>query len=258
MARFEPQEASGDRLADTLGAATEDLRAALEREAVDIIVKAREQAASIEEAARRRADQVEREAHVRAEEARARAEEADARAEEARSSHGDRIARLLEDVDAMEQRMQAMVGDLRRRLSGELEDIQAAAPQPQEDPVPGPEPTDRNGAGQVSSEEEAVSPPNPTGTDQAMAFSRPVPLSVATELDAAVERNPILDDMMRAQIVNLVESGATRADTERFLGRFRLGESYLGMLDEIFSQHGEARAPAGDRNKGRRFRRRGT
>jgi hypothetical protein len=91
-----------------------------------------------------------------------------------------------------------------------------------------------------------------------MAFSRPVPLSVATEVDAATERNPVLDDMMRAQIVNMVESGATRADAERFLGRFKLGESYLGMLDEIYSAHDEARTPAGNRSKRRRFRRRGT
>jgi hypothetical protein len=91
-----------------------------------------------------------------------------------------------------------------------------------------------------------------------MAFSRPVPMSVATEVDAATERNPVLDDMMRAQIMNMAESGATRADAERFLGRFKLGESYLGMLDEIYAAHDEARAPTGNRNRRRRFRRRGT
>ena len=99
MARFERQEASGDPLADTVGAATEQLRAALEREAVDIITKAREQAASIEEAARQRADEVEREA-------RARADEEVAWAEEGRVQ-SERIAGVLKGVADLEQRMLA-------------------------------------------------------------------------------------------------------------------------------------------------------
>jgi hypothetical protein len=252
LARFERQEATDDRLADTLGAATEQLRAALEREAVEIVSKAREQAASIEEAARQSAAEVEQQARAK----NAEAEEASARAEEARASQTDRIARLLEDVDAVEERMQAMFGDLRRRLSGELEDIQG--PSQHHDPIADPEPPASNGAGEASTGAEPLARPNPPGTDQAMAFSRPVPLSVATEVDAATERNPVLDDMMRAQIVNAAESGTTRADAERFLGRFKLGESYLGMLDEIYSAQNEARTPAGNRNRRRRFRRRGT
>jgi hypothetical protein len=250
LARFERQEATDVRLAETLGAATEQLRAAVEREAVEIVSKAREQAASIEEAARQSAAETERQA-------RARADEASARADEARASQADRIARLLEDVDAMEERMQAMFGDLRRRLSGELEDIRGPSSQPH-DPIADPGPPAWNGAGEASTGSEPVEQPNPLGTDQAMAFSRPVPLSVATEVDAATERNPVLDDMMRAQLMNMVESGSTRADAERFLGRFKLGESYLGMLDEIFSAHDEARTPAGNRSKRRRFRRRDT
>ena len=231
MARFERQEASVDRLADTVGAATEQLRAALEREAVDIISKAREQAASIEDAARQKADAVVREA-------RARADQEDARAEEARVSQSKRIAGVLADVDALEQRMLATIADLRRRLSSETE----------EEPVADHEPEDGNGA-----------PPAPAATNQAPAFSRPVPLSVAAEVDAATERNPVLDDMMRAQIVNMAASGTPRAEAERFLGRFKLGESYLDMLDEVYSEHDGTRTPGGDQsNKRRRFRRRDT
>ena len=248
MARPERQIASDDRLADTLGAATEQLRATLEREAADVIRRAQAQAASIEEAARQTAAEVEREAHERAREANARAEElraeADAesaRAEEARAWHSNRISRLLADVDAMEERMQAMVGDLRRRLNGELEDLGGPSPDPDARLVADTEP--------------------PPGPDQAMTFLRPVPLSVATEVDAAAdatERNPVLDDMMRAQIMSMFESGASRADAERFLRRFKLGESYLGMLDEIYSGHDETGTALVDRTRRRRFRRRGT
>jgi hypothetical protein len=258
LARFERQEATDDRLADTLGAATEQLRAALEREALEIVSKARERAASIEEAARQSAAEVERQARVRAEaaiaeadeasaraaEARTRADEESARAEEARASHAERIDRLLGDVDVMEERMQSMVGNLRRRLRGELEGM--------------PEGPAGNGASEVVSGQEQVPRPDPAGTDHAMTFSGPVPLSVATEVDAATERNPMLDNMMRAQIVSMAESGTTRADAERFLGRFKLGESYLGMLDEIYSEHHTGQTRAGERTKRRRFRRRGT
>jgi hypothetical protein len=231
LARFDRQEEAGDRLADTLGDATEQLRVALEREAVDIISKAREQAASLEEAARLEAASIEQAARQRADklerEARVRAEAASARAEEARASQSKRIAGVLKDVEDLEQRMLATVADLRRRLSSETED----------EPVAVPEPAAENGAPQ---------------------FSRPVPMSVAAQVGAATEPNPVLDDMMRAQIVNMAGSGTPRAEAERFLGRFKLGESYLGMLDEVYSEHDGTGAPAGDQSKRRRLRRRGT
>lgn len=213
-----------------MGAATEQLRAALEREAVDIISKAREQAASIEHAARQSADEVVREA-------RARADEEDARAQEARVSQSKRIAGVLEDVDDLERRMLATIADLRRRLSAETVD----------EPAAGPEPADGDGA-----------PPAPAATNQAPAFSRPVPLSVAAEVDAATERNPVLDDMMRAQLANMAGSGTPRAEAERFLGRFKLGESYLDMLDEVYSEADRTGTTAAAHSKRRRLIRRST
>ena len=56
------QQQPEDPLGASLGAATEQLRAALEREAVEIINRAREEAASIEDAARGRAEEIERHA----------------------------------------------------------------------------------------------------------------------------------------------------------------------------------------------------
>lgn len=221
MPRFERQEVSGDSLEDTVGAATEQLRATLEREAVEIISKAREQAAGIEQAARQSADEVVREA-------RARADEEDARAQEARVSQSKRIAAVLEDVDDLERRMLATIADLRRRLSAETVD----------EPVADPEPADGDGA-----------PPAPAATSE---------LSVAAEVDAATERNPVLDDMMRAQLLNMAGGGTPRAEAERFLGRFKLGESYLDMLDEVYSEEDGAATPTAVQSKRRRLIRRST
>ena len=270
MARFPRQEATDDRLAERLGAATEQLRVALEREAAEIIAKAREEAAGIEEEARHRAAETEQEALRRAEEASARADAANARAEElsakaeeesaraeaARASHADRIARALRDVDAMEERLQTTVADLRRRLSGELDEIRPLAQQ-QQQPVQEPEaPPVQEPEAPPAAVQVADDAPAEPEADQALAFSGPVPLSVATAVDSATEPNPVLDDMMRAQILNMKERGAPREEAERFLARFRLGESYLGILDDIYSEHREQDgAPQGKR---RRFRRRGS
>jgi cell division septum initiation protein DivIVA len=274
LARFERQEASEDRLANTLGAATEQLRAALEREAVEIINKAREEASGIEEDALRRADEIERdaratadEARVRADEATARAEtataqadEADARAREAQEAQSARIAALMRDVEGLEQRMLDAVRDLRSRLLSETAEVEAPPADRDEHPAAEPAPPDVNGAGpDLAAEEHAApsAPPEPD-TERAAPFSGPLPLNVATEVDAATERNPVLDQMMRAQLTSFAENGTARAEAERFLSRFKLGESYIGMLDEIYSRYEQERTPGGGQGKRRRFRRRGT
>jgi hypothetical protein len=235
LARFEPQEATDDRLADTLGAATEQLRAAVEREAVEIISQAREQAASIEEVARQKAHRMQRDAL--------------AREDEARHAHSDRIAELIDGVDALEHHINTMLDDLRSELSSVVADIRNDRPTAKATPGNEASQTDAESAGEAS-------PPDPVAQPEPSRDA--VPLSDATEVDAATERNPVLDEMMHAQIVNMVESGTTRDEAEAFLGRFRLGESYFGMLDEVYSDHDEARTRTGDRNKRRRFGRRAT
>jgi len=52
------------------------------------------------------------------------------------------------------------------------------------------------------------------------------------------------------------ENGDSREDAERFLGRFRLGESYVGVLDEIYPQDEGNRTSGQERGKRRRFIRR--
>ena len=279
MARFERQEASEDRLADTLGAATDQLRAALEREAVEIISKAREEASGIEEDALRRADEIEREARVTAEEARVRADEAtaraeaataqadeaDARAREAREAQSARIAALMRDVEGLEERMLDAVRDLRSRLLSETADIEpqtahveAPPSDPDEQPAAQAPPPEVNGAGRDLAAEEHPGPSAEAEPEPAVPFSGPLPLSVAAEVDAATERNPVLDQMMRAQLTTFAENGTARAEAERFLSRFKLGDSYIGMLDEIYFRHEQERTPGGGQGKRRRFRRRGT
>ena len=267
MARFERQEVTGDRLADTVGAATEQLRVALEREAVELISKAREEAAAIEEEARSRAAQAEEEARSKAvkteEEARAQAarieHEAHVKAEEARSVESDRIARLTLAVDALEERMVTALGDLRRQLESAAPAEAVSEPSrengaaPAEPEAPAPEAEQVPEAEEVAEREQV---PEPKAAGPATAFPRAIPLSVATEVDSATETNPVLDDMMRAQIQSMRENGDSREDAERFLGRFRLGESYVGLLDEIYPQDEGNRTSGQERGKRRRFIRR--
>lgn len=262
MARFERQEVTGDRLADTVGAATEQLRVALEREAVELINKAREEAAAIEEAARSKAAQAEDEARSRAvkteEEARTQAarieHEAHVKAEEARSVESDRIARLALAVDALEERMLTALGDLRRQLESAAPAEAVSEPSRENGAAPA-EPEPPAPAAEQAPEAERVPEPK-AAAGHATAFPRAIPLSVATEVDSATERNPVLDDMMRAQIQSMRENGDSREDAERFLGRFRLGESYVGLLDEIYPQDEGNRTSGQERGKRRRFIRR--
>ena len=63
---------------------------------------------------------------------------------------------------------------------------------------------------------------------------------------------------MRAQLMNMAGSGSPRAEAERFLARFKLGESYLDMLDEIYSEEDRTATPAAVQSKRRRLIRRRT
>jgi hypothetical protein len=244
----DPQQSPADALGASLGAATEQLRAALEREAVEVINKARAEAASIEEAAHSRAEQIE-------EDARSRAQDADAEAEEARYAQSRRVAQLLEGVEALEERMRSMFADLRTQLSSAIEENGQPPAEPVQAAAPTPWQALGNGGEETPVVEYRDPEPEPAERSKGMAFPKPIPLSLATEVDAATNPSPELDEMMRAQIVTLLETGKSRADAERFLSRFKFGESYAGMVDEIYS-HRESAGRPDDRGKRRRLGRR--
>jgi hypothetical protein len=42
--------------------------------------------------------------------------------------------------------------------------------------------------------------------------------------------------MIRSHIKTMFDGGRSRAEAERFLLRFRSGEKYLGVLDDVYSQ----------------------
>jgi hypothetical protein len=44
------------------------------------------------------------------------------------------------------------------------------------------------------------------------------------------------DQMIHGEIRRMFQSGKSREDVESFLARFELGDSYLGLLDELYSQ----------------------
>ena len=267
MAQFTPRDEGSDQVAGSVAAAAaSELRTALEREAAEIIARAREEGAGIEEAARRRAEATEHEARLRAEEvhelARARAAEierhARARAEEARGAESDRIAPLVRAVDALEERMLTTIGELRRQLESSLTEVERA---PDGDAVAPHEPTPENG--RPPEPDASRTPPvgrgEADGADPgpAVALPGPVPLSVATGIESAAQQNPLLDEMMRAQVASMRDSGRSRAEAERFLGRFEVGRGYVSLLDEFYPRQ-EAALPPGQRSRRRRFGRRGS
>jgi hypothetical protein len=236
MAELDPQEVPVHSLGPSLDAATEELRAALEREAADILRKAGERAARIENDALHRAEGMEREAQ--------------ARSQEILEREIDRWHRAIAKVDILEQRMQEMFAEVRECLTGVVgtaeQDGSQADVVEESQSANGPEPEALVGAVEGSQFD-----PEP-----ATVLPQPVPFSLATaEAEAASGRSPELDALVHAQIVSMRDAGRTRGEAQRFLLRFRSGSSYTGLLDDIYPEDTEASAPDSGAPKRRRFKR---
>ena len=223
MGRFDREDTEG--LPASLGSATEELRASVERQVREIVESAEQRASAIEDSALERAAQVERESQDSA--------------KELFHTSVERSDRMLEAIDALEREIGAVIGLLREeaeRLASELRagkvshDVQPAfnelvAEQADEEPA----------SAETFSEPEFEDEEAPIGVNGG---------------------SPEVRDMIHQQISNLRETGKPREDAQRFLLRFKHGESYLNMLDEIYGPDEEAEEPTPSASRRRRLRRR--
>jgi hypothetical protein len=86
----------------------------------------------------------------------------------------------------------------------------------------------------LSSPESALDDAKPLGEeDRPEPLLRPVPLKLIDEPAADADSAAEFDQMILAEVKGMFRSGSTRAEVEGFLKRFRLGNHYLKMLDQI-------------------------
>jgi hypothetical protein len=105
---------------------------------------------------------------------------------------------------------------------------QAAKPQPQ-------------GAAPTTQTQQAQQPPAKTEEQQPTKQAEPGPLveQAPAETKAGTSRadsSAEFDQMIHGEIRRMFQSGKSRQDVESFLARFELGDNYLGLLDELYSQ----------------------
>jgi hypothetical protein len=214
MGRFEREEIEARRLPTPLGTATEDLRSTIEAEVTKIVSRAEARAAEIEDQALEKASRIER--------------ESERRSQTVLRESRERLGQMLDEIGSIER----SVGDSTRSLRAEAErlsaEIDAALEEPLDLPLPEPAPLDERPV------EEAL-PPEP----------EPEPDDVTPpEAASGSEDEPYVTDfaetevreMIRQQLVSLADSGRNRADAERMLLRFRQGERYFDLLDEIYPE----------------------
>ena len=62
------------------------------------------------------------------------------------------------------------------------------------------------------------------------------PVAKAETSGRSADSSAEFDQMIHGEIRRMFQSGKSREDVERFLGRFELGDNYHGLLDELYSQ----------------------
>jgi hypothetical protein len=204
VGRFERHDSEESHLPETLGMATEGLRSTIELEVARIVETAEARAAEIEDQALEKASRVEQNSQRRL----------DAAFEDSRQ----RLAHMLSEIDAVEHSIGETVRSLRaetQQLSGELSRA-------------GAEPFGVDEAPSRMWEPTAIATP-PEEAPAAPAEAEPQ--GPAFEL-----ADPEIRELIRQQLTSLAEGGRTRADAERMLLRFRQGEQYFDLLDEIYPE----------------------
>ena len=150
--------------------------------------------------------------------------------------HGSRarIAQMLAQIDAAEAADARTVRSLRAEAEQITDDLRRAGTEPIELSEP-----ERRAGG-------ASSRPRPRTGREARCRSRrrrgARPAARARRDRPAAEPgaapadpgDPAVRELIRQQLAGFAESGRTRADAERMLLRFREGEQYFDLLDEIY------------------------
>jgi hypothetical protein len=216
MGRFEREEnesgIEGRRLPPSLGVVTEDLRSTIESEVAKIVERAEARAAEIEDRALEKAGQVEhRSKH---------------RAHEVFQGSRERVGRMLADLDAVERSVKEAVASLREEaegLAGELDSARSESFEAVEPPV----------AAVVVEQQDDGALAEPAVTSEGEDSQGAEPDDDQYVTDFADEE---VREMIRQQLFSLAASGRNRADAERMLLRFRQGEQYFDLLDEIYPE----------------------
>jgi hypothetical protein len=76
----------------------------------------------------------------------------------------------------------------------------------------------------------------PAGDDKPGPLIEGAPAEQKDQPDRAGDSSAEFDQMIHGEIRRMFHSGKSREDVESFLGRFELGDSYAGLLDELYSQ----------------------
>jgi hypothetical protein len=268
LSRFERQATEGGDLPALLGSATEEFRRSLERHVQQIVDAAKEQAAEIERDAQRDAKEKEQQLDVRAQELVQgvvnRAASVLDSIELVQTAISGMLAELRSEVKALESgasgtpaskdsaaRPPALLGtDQRQAQAAPVAQSQARvdppkaqpAPERNEPPQPPPAttPPAKPAAPAAIQSEPVPAPPKPA-EQQPVSRQEPGPLTEqAQESKAGAGRvsdsSAEFDQMIHGEIRRMFQSGKSRDEVESFLGRFELGDSYDGLLDELYSQ----------------------
>jgi hypothetical protein len=272
LSRFERQATEGGDLPALLGSATEEFRRSLERHVQQIVDAAKEQAAEIERDAQRNAREKEQQLDVRAQELVQgvvnRAASVLDSIELVQTAISGMLAELRSEVKALESgassadssghpaaRPPALIGTDQRQAKeapatpsqARVEptkpqaDVEPTKPQAQDrieasQPPPAPK-TAASAAPVTTKPESAPAPPKP----EPASHEEPGPLAEAaadnkTGSSRVSDSSAEFDQMIHGEIRRMFQSGKSREDVESFLARFELGDSYDGLLDELYSQ----------------------
>lgn len=213
MARFDRQTTEGRDLPASLDTVANEFGDFLERRVREIIEGAQVRAAEIERDANRRAMQIEQQSE-------------------------DRTKRVLESLERVHSTIGGMIEELRAEPEsppaveerGSANGYERQGP-PEvrfvEAPQAGGEPQAR--------ERQLATDTQRAEQERLAALIDPERVNPEDEATSTA-RSAEFDEMIEAEIRGMFQDGRSREDAERFLGGFRLGDNYIGRLDEIYTQ----------------------
>jgi hypothetical protein len=221
VGRFERDDSEASHLPETLGVATAGLRSTIELEVARIVENAQARAVEIEDQALEKASRME--------------QDSERRLDSAFAESKQRLAHMLSQIDAVEVSLNESVRVLRAEAQQLTGDLSGAATDPfaVEEPLP-------------PAEEEAQpeAPVSEAAGDEA-------PAEPAQEMHRPGGSDPAVRDLIRQQLQTLADHGRARADAERLLLRFKQGEQYFDLLDDIYPESAPGRRGLRLRRKAR-------
>lgn len=220
MGRFERDENEAAQLPETLGVATEGLRSTIEVEVARIVEGARARAAQIEDRALEKANRLE--------------QESDRRMGSVFDDSRARLGEMFAQIDSVERSLDEAVSSLRAEAERLTTELGRAREEPLAVAEPPPAPPEETQSVEAQAEPAAVEPP----PVEPPAAEPPAAEPPAAEPDSGSQPgqapDPAVRELIRQQLVSFAKDGRTRADAERMLLRFKQGDQYFDLLDDIY------------------------